>query len=859
MLELRDITKIYEVADQKQTALNKINISFRENEFVSILGQSGSGKTTLLNIVGGLDRYTSGDLIINGISTTKYGEKEWNAYRNHSVGFVFQSYNLIPHQTVLSNVELALTLAGVSKKERRERSIDVLNKVGLGEHIHKRPNQMSGGQMQRVAIARALVNNPDILLADEPTGALDSETSIQIMNLLKEIAKDKLVVMVTHNPELAEIYSTRIIKLLDGAVVDDTNPFVANKENTSAVGKKNNISMSFFTALSLSFNNLKTKKGRTLLTAFAGSIGIIGIALVLSLSSGMKTYIDKIQEDTLSSYPITIQSQAIDLMGDDGNHSTVTDISNNDDARIYQKGYASDALKRTTIQTFNNDLGTFKEYLQSAEGSDILDNTNAIQYEYDLKMNVYKAQTEEGIVQVNPNPIYADNQRDKSPASSIKSSIGIKDDIWTELLDNQEMLESQYDVLEGKWPEHFDEVVLVANENNEINDMALYSLGLKDIGDIDKMKTEIEEGNEIINDEPVSYSFQDLLNLEYRLVLSPDTFEQSEGLWIDKSNDDTFMKTVIDKGTPIKVVGIVKPSEDAVSKPINGTIGYLKSLTDYYIDQTNQSEIVQSQLDNKDVNVITGKAFVDVDDLSETDLIDLLSIEQRQYLLTLNDAERKVFIDAQTEQLNATYDKNLEVLGVVNMDEPKAINLFLQNFDSREKIIDSIDNYNETQRTTDHDKWVIEYTDMVGLMTSSVKSIIDMITYLLVGFVSISLIVSSIMIGIITYISVLERTKEIGILRSIGASKRDVGQVFNAETVIIGLIAGVLGIGITLLLNFPVNAIIFNLTGVKNIASLPVFAGIFLIVLNVFLTMLSGLIPARMASKKDPVEALRSE
>lgn len=869
MLQLKNIRKTYVTGGITQQALKGIDLNFRENEFVSILGQSGSGKTTLLNIIGGLDQYTDGDLIINGISTKQYKSSDWDAYRNKSIGFIFQSYNLIPHQTVLANVELALTLAGISKKERKQRAIEVLEKVGLKDHIHKKPNQMSGGQMQRVAIARALINNPDILLADEPTGALDSETSIQVMELLKEIAKDKLVIMVTHNPELAEQYSTRIIRLKDGVIQGDTNPCTENetKQNDKEVEKKktakNKVSMSFFTALSLSFNNLKTKKGRTILTSFAGSIGIIGIALILALSNGMQAYIANVEEDTLSSYPITIQNQGIDLLKMQSN--TMERASDSEEEheldKVYQGGYAADTLELQNIKLKDNDLTKFKEYIESEDGKKIRDNTNAIQYGYNLDLQIYKPDTTDGIVQINPSPVLTQDAGNSQMASSMKAMGITSSEVWTEMIGNEELLSSQYDLLAGQWPQNYNEVVLIVDENNEISDMTLYALGLKDSEELENIKEKLNEGKELSSSDysKESYSYDDILQTEFKLVLNTDYYKNVNGKWVDQRNDEDYMKEIIDKGVTIKIAGIIRPSKEAASTSINGTIGYTNDLTKYVMKQTNASKIVKEQKNNPNVNVFTGKEFVNAEDISDEELLNQLDDSQKATIMALPEEERSSYLASYKESLNTTYEDNLETLGSVRSNQPASISLYLKDFDAREQVIEAIDEYNAQQTKAGNENNVIEYTDMVGIMTSSITSIINMITYLLIGFVSISLVVSSIMIGIITYISVLERTKEIGILRSIGASKKDVSRVFNAETMIVGFSAGAIGIIITLLLTIPINILIKNLSGVSNIAALPVEGAIILILISVFLTTIAGLIPAKMAAKKDPVIALRSE
>ena len=869
MLQLKNIIKTYVTGGITQQALKGISLNFRENEFVSILGQSGSGKTTLLNIIGGLDQYTDGDLIINGISTKQYKSSDWDVYRNQSIGFIFQSYNLISHQTVLANVELALTLAGISKKERRQRAIEVLEKVGLKDHLHKKPNQMSGGQMQRVAIARALINNPDILLADEPTGALDSETSIQVMELLKEIAKDKLVIMVTHNPELAQEYSTRIIRLKDGVIQGDTNPYaenemiVNNKEVTVKKSKKNRVSMSFFTALALSFNNLKTKKGRTILTSFAGSIGIIGIALILALSSGMQAYIANVEEDTLSSYPITIQNQGIDLLKMQSSTREGMERSKEEHKldKVYQGGYAADTLQMQNIKLKDNDLKTFKEYIESKNGKKIRENTNAIQYGYPLNLQIYKSDTTKEIVQVNPSSVLEEEENYGQMADSMKAMGVTTSEVWTEMIDNQKLLTSQYDLLAGEWPNHYDEVVLVLDENNEISDMTLYALGLKDSKEIERMRKKLENGKDLSQTDysKESYSYDDILKTTFKLVLNTDYYQKKNGIWMDKKTEKSYMKKLINNGITIRISGIIRPSKDTAASSIQGTIGYTNALTKYVMKQIHASKIVKEQKKNPGINVFTGEEFVDAKDISEQELLEQLEPNKKAMILSLPEAERNVYLTSYKESLNTTYEDNLELLGSIRTQEPSSISLYLKDFDAREAVIEAIQEYNDQQVKAGKESNVIEYTDMVGIMTSSITSIINMITYLLIGFVSISLVVSSIMIGIITYISVLERTKEIGILRSIGASKKDVSRVFNAETMIVGFSAGAIGILVTILLTIPINHIIETLSGVANIAVLPVGGAITLIIISIVLTMIAGFIPAKMAAKKDPVIALRSE
>ena len=849
MLELKKITKIYETNIFKQQALDEVSINFRKNEFVSILGPSGSGKTTLLNIIGGLDDYTNGDLIINGISTKKYTDRNWDTYRNHRIGFVFQNYNLIPHQTILSNVELALTLSGVSKNESRKRAKEALNKVGLSDHINKKPNQLSGGQMQRVAIARALVNNPDILLADEPTGALDSKTSEQIMDLLKEVAKDRLVIMVTHNAELANQYSTRIIELKDGKVTSDSDPYTkVDKEKED--DKKKKTSMSFLTALSLSLNNLMTKKGRTILTAFAGSIGIIGIALILSLSSGVQNYINRVQEEALTSYPLMIESNSIDITSflEEQRNNFINAEENQDDNKVYSNDIIIDTLSVMSNQINNNNLEAFKNYLEN-EGSHINDYTTAISYQYNLNLQLYKPDTENGIVQVNPNTILESIGYSDETAASIMMS-----DVFSELLENDEMNEQMYQVVSGRMPENYNEVVIMVDKNNQISDYALYALGLKDQAELSEFFEKLANGEEIVT-EQVSFEYDELLNLTFKLLLNTDYYEKVNGIWVDKSNDEEYMKQKIEEAEEIKVVGIIKPNENAVvtNSSVGGVL-YTNDLEEYVINKINEAEIVKEQKENPDVNVITGLEFSD-----EEFNINNLSPEQQQYLASLPPEQLAEIIEMYRDQANATYESTLLKLGSVNLDKPSAIYIYAKDFKAKDEIKNIIAEYNQIQENSGNEDNVINYSDLVGMLMSSVTDIVDIVSYVLIGFVSISLVVSSIMIGIITYISVLERTKEIGILRAIGASKKDISRVFNAETLIVGLIAGLFGIGITLLINIPINLIIDNLAGINNLSALPLVGGIILVAISVILTVVAGLIPAKMASHKDPVEALRTE
>ncbi len=823
MLELKKITKIYETGSFKQTALNDITINFRKSEFVSILGPSGSGKTTLLNIIGGLDKYTSGDLIINELSTKKFNDSDWDTFRNHRVGFVFQSYNLISHQTILSNVELALTLSGVPKIERTKRAKKALEQVGLKDHVDKLPNQLSGGQMQRVAIARALVNDPEILLADEPTGALDTETSKEIMKLLKDVSKKKLVIMVTHNQELAEKYSTRIISIKDGKIINDTNAYdgkINTKQDKETIKTKTKkTSMSFKTALSLSFNNLLTKKGRTILTAFAGSIGIIGISLILSLSTGVNNYIARVQEDTLTSYPLSIESATADMS------TMLTDLANQNkrekhqDKLIYSNDIMSSMVESMSSQIKTNNLTEFKKYLE--ENSDELDQyANDIKYTYNLDLQIYKKETDK-ITKLNPSTVFQsfgfNYQQETSPMNS-NQYMENRMNVFNELSENKNLLKNTYDILAGKLPEHYNEVVLIADSYGEISDYALYSIGIKDQAELTKMTEKIMKGEKLEKTTQTSYTYDELLNTEFTLVLNTDYYQKQESIWVDKSSDESYMKKLLDKSLTLKVVGIIKPNEES-SITTSGEVGYTKELTDYVIENINNSEIAKEQLKNSDKSVLTNTNFSNIN----------------------------------------TYEMTLASLGIVSLDTPKTINIYPKDFKSKEDIIKIIDKYNKEKENNKEKDLVITYTDYVGILMNSITTIVDVISYVLIAFVSISLIVSSIMIGVITYISVLERTKEIGILRAIGARKKDISRVFNAETFITGLISGVLGIIITIILNIPINIIIKNLSGINNVSSLPPLAAIILIAISVFLTVVAGLIPSSYASKKDPVVALRSE
>ena len=1019
MLQIQKIKKEYIIGNLHQTALNGITLNLRDNEFVAILGPSGSGKTTLLNIIGGLDHYDSGDLIINGISTKKYKDRDWDSYRNHTIGFVFQSYNLIPHQTVLANVELALTISGISKSERRKRAIDALKQVGLEKHVYKRPNQMSGGQMQRVAIARALVNDPDILLADEPTGALDSDTSVQVMELLKKVAKDRLVVMVTHNPELAQKYANRIVKVRDGNIVDDTNPFKINVSNQSFAEHKNmgKASMSWLTSLSLSFNNLKTKKARTILTSFAGSIGIIGIALILSLSNGVNQYIQSIEEETLSEYPLQIQSTGFDIT------SIMTDVHSNQDKdeKDDTKIYVSQMITNMFSKIGSNDLTSLKDYLDSGK-SDIKKYTNAIEYNYNIAPQIYTINSE-NIRQVNPDKSFSSLGLGSSTNSNSLISSMMSTDVFYPMPSNLDLYKDQYDIKAGNWPKSYNECVVVLSKNGNINDFMLYTLGLRDYSELDKMIEQFSKEESVeIPDNSTSYSYKDILGIEFKLVNAADyyQYDSNYNVYKDKKDDQNYMKNLIENGEDIKIVGIVQPKDSATATMLQSGIGYPAALTTHVIKQAASSEIIKKQLDNPNIDVFTGKDFndknknqldlnslftvdeeilksaftfdqsklsmedldlsqikldssilptIDVNDifsdmkinisqdniesftkaiitqfqeyLKENELIDptkineyfraflqteqvqklfqdemvkiiqtsglteqfenQLQIDMAQYTDTISKSLQQQINVQITKQMDnlaysmqdaikidtsafakaikmnmneeeltelmmslmtsevSSYDGNLKSLGYVDFNKPSAINIYPKDFENKQNVINILDKYNNDIKNVDEDK-VISYTDYVGTLMSSVTDIINVISYVLIAFVAISLIVSSIMIGVITYISVLERKKEIGILRAIGASKRNISQVFNAETFIIGLLAGVLGIVITLLLLIPGNTLIHEIAGNTSVsAALPIGGAFILIILSVILTMIGGLIPSKKAAQEDPVTALRSE
>ena len=1043
MLQLTDIVKTYKTGGSEVQALRGVSIAFRQNEFVSVLGPSGCGKTTLLNIIGGLDRYDSGDLAIVGRSTKEFKDADWDSYRNHSVGFVFQSYNLIPHQSVLSNVELALTLSGVSKSERRKRAREVLEKVGLGDQLSKKPNQLSGGQMQRVAIARALVNDPEILLADEPTGALDSQTSVQIMELLSKIAENRLVIMVTHNPELAEQYSTRIVRLLDGQVIDDTDPFeedayIAETQATRQAQrkqkkaekkrkKKERTSMSFWTALSLSTNNLMTKKGRTFMTSFAGSIGIIGIALILSLSNGFQVYIDNVQQDALSTYPMSIEKQTVDLTSLLESMAKKAQKSEHELDKIYSNPIMTGMMDMFSADVTTNDLASFKTFIENPENGVLDKLSTPPQYGYNIDLNIYKSDVTNGVVQLSPDNVLTDlmgsygmgGNAETNQWMSMSSMNGFN--IWTEMIDNAEMLDSQYDVIAGRWPSAYNELVLVADTNNEIADVALYSIGLLDQEELlDTISALMQQNGEAVEAKEASFTYDEILNTTFSLVLPADYYAKNAdtGEWEDMRFEDNYMEELVRGGVQLKIVGIVRPDEEATATSITGAVGYTHALTDYLVTETAKREIVKEQMADPDVDVFTGLTFKDVEEkqalaeraqktekaeeetttaaqvsadgalhpavgnlgvqhapavvpvattmsedeirayieqnVPESDRAETLEFvdlfmkntrtlrERRQmtemldrlladyevpgvgrisgdqaysYILLLNRQQKLDMLTAmitgdmsaieaelpaelttqpQEEPAAETPDGtaeepaaetpaepetepepelppepqivaaenlavNKKLLGIADPDDPDRINLYPVDFQAKEDLGAIIEAYNQSQRDKGKEEGVINYTDYIGIFLSSVTTIINVVSYVLIAFVAISLVVSSIMIGIITYISVLERTKEIGILRSIGASKRDISRVFNAETLIVGFAAGVIGILVTVLLNIPANIVIKALVDISNVSRLPVGGAIALIIISVLLTMIAGLIPSRYAAKKDPVEALRTE
>ncbi len=935
MLTIQDIRKEYVTGDLTQTALDGVSLNFRDNEFVAILGPSGSGKTTLLNVIGGLDRYDSGELIINGISTKKYKDRDWDSYRNHTIGFVFQSYNLIPHQTILSNVELALTISGVSKSERKRRAREALEKVGLGDQLHKRPNQMSGGQMQRVAIARALVNDPEILLADEPTGALDSETSLQVMDLLNEVANDRLVIMVTHNPELAEKYATRIVKLSDGRITDDSNPYVIEDEKQQAPEHKNmgKASMSFRTSLALSFNNLRTKKARTILTSFAGSIGIIGIALIQSLSTGVNVYIDSIQRDTMASYPITIDAQTIDLNSMIKNSSKARTTGGKSDHEM-DAVYANDRRLQSAADMMGsfteNNLTKFKKYLDNKD-SEIHQyiGGNGIVYSYNTKFGVYTYDDNNTLINTDGSSLNVENSTMQFGSITMTSSYGSSggltsmfDDslIYTQLIPSPDgkgvstSITDNYDIVYGSMPKEYNEMLLVLDSNNEVSSTALYQLGLLPLNEYKDIVSKITSSQGVaIPTRKLNY--QDVCSKDYYLVPASDLYVKNDKGTYDNISDDTNkISSMLKTAVKMNFSGIIRPKDGNKSNLIKAPVGYTKKLTDYLMAYADNSDIVKEQRSHPDTNILNGLSFKATTDeekandvkkyFSSLGISDKAKIftslwnvifekdpESAQKMVTAlrqmfpdiastpaqdfdlrNLSEEKrasifdLFLQAPDQQIlvnlydkyimSVTLDENLSLMGVVNKDTPSSIDIYADSFESKDAITHCIEDYNKTVDEEDQ----ITYTDFVGLLMSSITTIINVISYVLIAFVAVSLIVSSIMIGIITYISVLERTKEIGILRAIGASKRNISRVFNAETFIIGLFSGAMGIGISLLLLLPINAIIHAIAQNDNVnAILPFTNCLILILLSVLLTLLGGIIPSHKAAKKDPVTALRTD
>ncbi len=931
MLEIKNITKDYKTDADVIHALRGVSIAFRDSELVAVLGHSGCGKTTLLNIIGGLDRYTSGDLIIDGRSTKEYKDRDWDTYRNHSIGFIFQSYNLIPHQSVLSNVELALTLSGVSKTERRRRAKEALEKVGLGDQLNKRPNQMSGGQMQRVAIARALVNDPEILLADEPTGALDSETSIQIMELVKEIAKDRLVIMVTHNPDLANDYATRIVRLVDGEIKSDSDPYApedAPKEKPVRKSKgSKKTKMGFFTALSLSRNNLLTKKGRTFLTSFAGSIGIIGIALILSLSNGVQSYIDNVEHSTLASYPVQLERQTVNYSGIMTSMMDTVDSEQSkerDPDRVYTNDMSTEMMKTMLSEIQDNNLTDFMDYLDT-NPDNIKDCISEIKYGHKAQLYVYTRDINDKITRVNPSTTMT-AMMGEDMAGTVSGMMGTmstfsgmdmsaRTNCFEQLLSNERISE-QYETVAGHLPEKYDEVVMIISENNEVSNLTLYTLGLRDQSELGEMMNHIMAGETWdLETGDQSFSYDDLMGLKFTAVTPSQLFaENDKGGYDDKSADQEHMEDVLKNGIELKVVGVIRPNGDSLlSASTAGGIGYTYELTQHMIEMANNSDLVKKQKDAPETDIFTNIAFPKEDEepaepmsqeeamkkltelLSQEQLTQIfqavmqtLTQEQQMQIMQLPAEEQFVklselaepnkmtgaFMSVLTaeqmqklqemtqkpEETTATYEGNLEILGANDISKPDTIYIYAKDFESKERLSDLISDYNQRMKDEGREEDVIEYTDYIGMMISGVSDIINAISYILIAFVAISLVVSSIMIGIITYISVLERTKEIGILRAMGASKGNISNVFNAETLIVGFAAGVIGILVTVLLNIPINAIILNLTGIKNMSSsLPPVAGAILVVISMFLTLIAGLFPASVAAKKDPVIALRTE
>ena len=913
MLVLKDIVKDYVTGDTTVRAMKNISINFRENEFVAILGPSGCGKTTMLNIIGGLDRYTSGDLVINGKSTKTFTDGDWDTYRNHSIGFVFQSYNLITHQTVLANVELALTLSGVSKKERREKAIEALKKVGLEKHIYKRPTQMSGGQMQRVAIARALINNPDIILADEPTGALDSETSVQIMELLKEVAKDKLVIMVTHNPDLALQYATRVIRCLDGSVIDDSNPFVPTEEDykiekekaeeEKKKGKKPSMSMS--TAFTLSLRNLVTKRTRTILTAVAGSIGIIGIALVLALSNGINGYIDRIESDALLLFPMSVEKEAVNtdsLLQTALGLNPLLGVNHEKDA-VYVNTSFNTMINTFVAQSNSNNLQSFKKYID--ENRTKFDELcNDVQFNYTTKLNIYRVQDGENPIQVNPSTLL-DNMNMES-LSSLEGFVDINSyvNLWKQLVGDNETIGNYYDVIYGRLPKDYNEVVLIVDGNNEVTELMAYALGLKDQSQFTaNLMNALSGGEKLESGDAERITYDDIIGLRFKMLTNSDLMHKDEktGLWSDMRNNALYVSNQLEDAIDIKIVGIVRPGEDNVLSIGTGYIGYTGELMDYALKRTRESAVVKEQLANPKKDVITGLEFfdktvndfdlADIDlneidfnklnitpflsmakdmDLSQIDITDMSSMfnfgnmsDLQKKLMEgyLDDDQVLAFKQAYIDTINSkcSLEKTYETIGYSDESNPTSIALYPKDFETKEEVNNMVDFYNKTVSKDGHEELTINCTDYIGIAMNIATQAINIVTYTLVIFVAISLVVSSIMIGIITYVSVIERTKEIGILRSIGASKRDVSNVFNAETFIIGLSAGLIGIGVTILCEIPINLLLRTLTGAPISAILPFTDGLLLVCISVFLTFIAGLIPSSLAAKKDPVEALRTE
>lgn len=920
MLQVKNIKKEYVTGELTQIALNEVSLNFRDNEFVAILGPSGSGKTTLLNIVGGLDRYDSGDLIINGISTKKYKDRDWDAYRNHTIGFVFQSYNLIPHQSILANVELALTISGVSKSERRKKAADALERVGLGEHKHKRPNQLSGGQMQRVAIARALVNDPDILLADEPTGALDSDTSVQVMDMLKEVAKDRLVIMVTHNPELAEQYATRIVRLKDGTITSDSHPFEPEDKDAAppehqSMGKT---SMSFLTSLALSFNNLRTKMGRTFLTAFAGSIGIIGIALIISISNGVNNYITDIQRDAMTSYPISIDAQSVDLTSlmEANMPDADTEVDHDKDA-VYSDARQLEGFSNFTSSITKNNLTKFKQYLDDPK-SDIQPyiGENGIVYSYAIKFDAFSFDPDDVMVNLDGSnlnddiaaSVGVDASTVYGAQASGSSGLGALSNTFSSKMSTNHLSEimsgtgsnrispavkDNYDIVYGRYPEQYNELLLVLDENNEVSLVTLYEMGLLPSDDYKKLMRKISDGEEVTI-QTEKWSYADICKKEILLLPACDRYVPgSNGLFTRITDKEELTAKVREKAIPLKITGIIRPKKDDEIRLIKTALGYTKALTDYLIAYAEDSEVVKAQKADPDRNILSGMKFEPknkrekIEDIGS--FFDNMGISEKAKMIkslmaafasgnpeiagqlsemdeTALAEQFDTFLDHASDQMMlkmydsyimpGSYDDNLAAFGIVSVDAPTSISIYADSFENKDHISECIERYNE--QADENDK--IVYTDFVGLLMSSVTTIVNVISYVLIAFVAVSLIVSSIMIGIITYISVLERTKEIGILRAIGASKRNISQVFNAETFIIGLFSGIIGIVTTLLILIPANAVIHVLAESNDInASLPVVHAFILIALSVILTLIGGLIPAKKAAKQDPVKALRTE